>query len=364
MLHSKLTLVEKAMQKGDNGNFKLEPFTIPIPGETTKLEGYTIRPSDGYDGYYYNETIPKEKIVLHFTAGHLRGDITSLMFKDRGHVSVPFVIARDGTIYQLFSSGAWSYHLGRKAIGGNGSQSKKSIGIEMSNYGPLTMVEGKLETIYSRMKNPVSGKVGKKDVYCTKQDKDLYVKLDSPYRGEQYFATYTDAQYNSLILLLRYLTAQYEIPREFLDESIRYDATEAVVDFKGIVTHANYRISGKWDIGPAFDWDKVIGGLSADSFTEESKIQMAIEAEKAKLKTARRALTQAQNKVDAILQKITELEETPPQIAASRSLGGFSKLNSEKAIEKALPKKKKTKGVDHYNGEGPNEDNGMAQFYM
>jgi N-acetylmuramoyl-L-alanine amidase len=36
--------------------------------------------------------------------------------------------------------------------------------------------------------------------------------------------------------------------------------------FRGIVSHINYRESGKWDIGHAFDWNRVIHGVQADEF--------------------------------------------------------------------------------------------------
>ncbi len=36
-----------------------------------------------------------------------------------------------------------------------------------------------------------------------------------------------------------------------------------VATFKGITTHVNYQPEsyGKWDIGPAFDWTRVMAGV-------------------------------------------------------------------------------------------------------
>ncbi|HRQ49305.1 MAG TPA: hypothetical protein PLR74_02135, partial [Agriterribacter sp.] len=73
-------------------------------------------------------------------------------------------------------------------------------------------------------------------------------------------------QMDSLVILLRYLTAQYNIPRAFLPEPQRYQATQDVLSFKGIVSHINYRPTGKWDIGPAFDWNGLIAGVQAPVF--------------------------------------------------------------------------------------------------
>ncbi len=47
----------------------------------------------------------------------------------------------------------------------------------------------------------------------------------------------------------------------------RFEGTKDVLSFKGIVSHINYRPSGKWDIGPAFDWATMIEGVQAAQYT-------------------------------------------------------------------------------------------------
>lgn len=204
--------------------------------------------------YYFEEEHPKERIVLHYTAGYLKGDIAQLS-RQSVEVSVPFVIARSGLIYNLWKSKYWSYHLGPGAVGGNTLMSQRSIGIEMSNIGFLRKkAGGLLHTVY-----------GKDDVYCKESETAYYEKLPASYRGERYYAKFTGAQYNSLILLLRYLTARFNIPRSLVPPVKRFEvfgsATEAE-NFRGICSHVNFRASGKWDIGPAFDWGRVARGLN------------------------------------------------------------------------------------------------------
>ncbi|MDX2283214.1 MAG: N-acetylmuramoyl-L-alanine amidase [Bacteroidia bacterium] len=264
MTHQQVADVESAFrQNGLDGRYLLEAFDLEIPRSTSlRLRGFTCRPASGFAGYYVNEKPGKEKIVLHFTAGHLRGDIQVLSSEERGKVSVAFVVARDGTIYQLFSSAAWSYHLGRGAAGGNEAQSKISIGIEISNYGPLTLNGRSLETAYSTAEKP--------DVYCTLDDTGLYHELAQPFRGYRYYAAYTGAQYDALIVLLRYLTATYAIPAEFLPESQRMETTEQAASFRGILSHVNFR-TDKSDIGPAFDWARVIAGVQAAEYIPEER---------------------------------------------------------------------------------------------
>ena len=172
--------------------------SIEIFAEDAFMHYVEARPENADESYFYRTRYEKKQIVLHYTIGYLKGDIATLS-KHRYHVSVPFVIGRNGSIYNLFPSYYWSYHLGRGAIGGNAAQSKKTIAIELSNIGPLLREGNDLVTIYG-------------DVYCT-LDQERYYWRQS-FRGYDYFATFTEAQYQALIVLLRYLTARYEIPRE------------------------------------------------------------------------------------------------------------------------------------------------------
>ncbi|RYZ53648.1 MAG: hypothetical protein EOP49_06880 [Sphingobacteriales bacterium] len=248
---------------GNRGEFTFRKISVPVKGENLTLDGMFCTPVKR-SGYFFTSEHAKERIVLHFTAGHIRSDMGALT-RNNFHVSTPFVISRNGTVYQLYSSRFWSGNIG-KGIGNTGNaEDKKTIGIEISNYGYLTEKDGNLETIYSRAKDD-QGRVAPVDVYCSLAEKDAYQKISSPFRGHSFYATFTNEQYESLIVLLRYLTAQYHIPRQFMPEPKRFLPTNDVITFKGIVSHVNYRDSGKWDIGPSFDWNRVIRGVQAASF--------------------------------------------------------------------------------------------------
>ncbi len=249
-------------QKFAHRYFQLSSFILQSPNEA-RVCGHDCQPKDGYQGYYEAEPVKKDQIVLHFTVGNLKSDINKLTPQKKGEpkwrVSVPFLVARDGQVIRLFNERYWSHHLGKGTIGGNEYSSKRSIAIELSNYGPLIKVGNNLETVYSRPKKDPNHI----DVYCSLDETARYVKLKKPFKGYQYFATFTDEQYESLIQLLRILTEKYDIPREFLDESLRYQAHELTANFNGILSHLNFRPTGKWDIGPAFDWDRIIKGVQA-----------------------------------------------------------------------------------------------------
>lgn len=348
MHYSKLAAREEKFQ--DTGvaagrKFKLAQFELPIKGEDLKLQGYTVRPANDYDGYYYKQRYAKKKIVTHFTVGHLQGDINSLTNPQRGHVSTAFVLGRDGTVYQLFQSYFWSYHLGRGAIGGNGTNSKFSVGIEISNYGPLIKRGDNLETIYSKREGH--------DVYCSLEDTDQYIELDEPYRGYKYYTTFTDEQYDSLIVLLRYLTARYDIPRAFIEENKRYEATSENANFKGIQTHVHYR-KDKVDIGPAFDWDRVIAGVTAETYTNNP-----FEKKVADLKAVVADLEKQLKKAKEDLM-FAEQDYEDSLAAGSRSVDGTPDNRDEKDVDSLFRRRTLDAGEDGYFS----EEMDKSVFYM
>ena len=115
--------------------------TIPAGSSTI----YSIRPTD--QTYFYQQTTAKKSICLHFTVGNIMSDI-DVLSKPGNHVSVSYVVDRSGRIYELFPDNYWSYHLGSGTIGGNAAMSKQTIGIEISNYGPLDASGTKLLDAY------------------------------------------------------------------------------------------------------------------------------------------------------------------------------------------------------------------------
>lgn len=339
----------KATGKALGKEFELKPFSIPIPDEDITLDGMTCRPQNGFTGYFYNEKHPKKKIVLHFTVGHLKGDLLSLTSESRGHVSTAFVVARDGIVYQLFSSAAWSYHLGRNAQGGNGNQSKISIGIEISNYGPLTKKGNELHTAYS--------KANRKDVYCTLDDTDQYIKLPRSYRGYQYYTNYTNEQYHAIIVLLRYLTKTYDIPRKFVDEANRFKTTRSnSADFEGITSHVNFR-SDKFDIGPAFDWERVIEGVTADTYGG-NPLEDAVKKAEQQVAAAQQAVAEANAALvaaEAVLEAAQNALEDSEVVSRNASI-----LSSEDA----MPELTSRGEIIEYGEDGPEPfDIDKSPFY-
>jgi len=230
---------------GSGKKFILKEGTFSIKGTAETIKIMDCARENGDKSFYYQEETAKKKVVLHFTMGYLKGDIATLT---RQHVSVPFVIGRNGVIYNLFASKYWSYHLGPGAMGGNTAMSRECIGIEISNIGPLKKIGDNLVTTYSDT-----------DIYCSLAETQFYTKLNTRYRGFEYFATYTPAQYEAIRQLLKFLCAKYNLPKNFVNEPARYEVMteDGFRNFTGIVSHVNCR-KDKVDIGPAFEWAKIM----------------------------------------------------------------------------------------------------------
>ena len=187
-------------------------------------------------------------IVLHHTSGYLKGDLATLV-KTGNHVNVAYLASREGTIFHLFDETKnWGYHLGPGCVGGNTVLSKATIAIEMSNIGALYLQGSDLMTGYG-------------DKYCGLDETQFYSKLPTPFRGTQYYATYTQEQVNAVAILVKHLCSTYGIPQQMIPNGKMYEtfASDAeALAWRGISSHVNYRPTGKNDVGPVFPWDKLL----------------------------------------------------------------------------------------------------------
>lgn len=205
--------------------------TIDI-GNGVKI--YSIRPD--FDSYYYATKTAKKSICLHFTVGYIKSDTTSLSTRDN-HVSVSYVVDRCGRIYEMFPDTEWSYHLGSGAVGGNGAMSKQSIGIEISNYGPLKLSGESLLDAY-------------KNEYCKVSETEYYYKQS--YRGYEYFASMTDVQVDAVVALVKYLGRKHDIPMNFKPDDAPFASNAEALAFKGVFYHTNVRKDKfDWPFGPS-----------------------------------------------------------------------------------------------------------------
>jgi len=225
---------------------------VDARGEKWKDHGQGVIPGTrkirkSYDSYYYREETFKKRIFLHATHGPLSTDAGNLSKKNY-HVSTSYLVARDGTVYELFDPKYWSYHIGssqKRGTWSNKTISSTSIGIEMSNWLWLREHPSKPDILLDAWDFP----------YCMKSDLDHY--KETSYRGHKYYATFTDAQYRAVDTLLLRLCRKFEIPHTFLKGKDKYKLFHDVPHV-GILSHANLR-PDKIDVGPVFDYGRIAG---------------------------------------------------------------------------------------------------------
>ena len=99
-------------------------------------------------GQYFPDLTAKKFVVWHGTAGRtLHTPVSGRPGKattsidgwnlNADRVGAPWLVDRDGTIYETFNDSAWIYHLGLK--GTKGRYDKQSVAIEFANEGPLDL---------------------------------------------------------------------------------------------------------------------------------------------------------------------------------------------------------------------------------
>ena len=196
---------------------------------------------------YFKQEVKKNQIVLHHTAGNSSGVTTIQNWNedDRGRIATCVTISGngvskntvDGEICQAFSSKYWGYHLGLKqdVFRAKGLPYKSldpiAIGIEICNWGPLTMKGGKFYNYVDR-EVPV-------DQVCA---------LEKPYKGYSFYHAYTDAQIESVRQLLIYWNEVHGIDLAY-NEDIWDVSVRALKGENGVFTHNSYR-KDKSDVSP------------------------------------------------------------------------------------------------------------------
>jgi N-acetyl-anhydromuramyl-L-alanine amidase AmpD len=181
---------------------------------------------------FFTEKCVKTQIVLHHTVsrkgyGKNVKDGFSID-KGKSKIAVPYILDADGTIYEIYSPENWSYHLGIPHID-NVSLCKKSIAIEIVNEGTLQ-------------------KKGEDYFWFDGKYKYLGEIFFADWRGEKYFAKYTNEQVIVLAELIKELCNKFNIKKDLItnfDYDIKYTKHE------GIINHANVRLD-KTDLHPGF----------------------------------------------------------------------------------------------------------------
>jgi len=236
------------------------------------IDGLKIYDNLLTDGEYYKEETSKNTLWLHHTAGGSRPDWSIGSWEkdyqkdDNGNpildtngspeslrVATSYVIGRkssssddkfwDGRILRAFDDKFWAYHLGISKNSKN--LNSRSIGIEICNYGPLSM--RKDGTFYNYVNKPIR--------------ENEVVELSNPFRGYKYWEKYTELQLENLRKLILHLSDKWGIQYEkgIYDENW-FEYNDRWFSTGGLRTHTQVR-KDKFDLFPQPELIQVLNSI-------------------------------------------------------------------------------------------------------
>lgn len=204
------------------------------------------------DKQYFKEVHPKKIIVLHHTVSGpgVTGDV-NWWEKTPEKVGTPFIIDRDGEVFQVFDEKYWIHHLGITSNQLRQFQSSTtnirlnqlSIGIELDSWGGLVEKGGKFFTSTGK-------EIPAENV----------ITYDKPYRGYKHYEKYTKFQIIALRKLITFLCEKYGIKPYYFEEMFEFNR-KAINGYHGIWSHTSYR-PDKNDIHPQPDLIEMLKSLS------------------------------------------------------------------------------------------------------
>lgn len=193
-------------------------------------------------GQFIAQVTPKRNITLHHTVSSTARSALTWWDMDPARVATPFVLEKDGRVFQAFDEKYWAYHLGLKHTR-NEELNKCSIPIEIVNEGPLIKAaDGSFRWNFGPARpqgSPYKGEV---------------FTASKPWRGFQYWAAYTPEQYAALSELVQWLLVIYNLPPTI---AITDKCNVFIPDQYTIYAHHHVR-ADKTDVSPAFDYSKLI----------------------------------------------------------------------------------------------------------
>jgi len=198
------------------------------------------------EGKYFKEETPKNLIILHFTAGSTASGAFQSWISQKINIGTPYILDLDGTVYETFDPKYWAYHLGVTGKAQNHKHDKRSVPIEVVNFGPLKMVG---EDLCSWPKDY-------KQKFCKATETNKFVK--TKFRTFDYFAAFTPEQKAALPELVKFISTTFSIPMTLpSDEKKTAFDLDYFDNWAGIAAHQNFR-ADKTDIGPAWDWNLLL----------------------------------------------------------------------------------------------------------
>lgn len=205
------------------------------------------------NGQYFPTPSEKSNIFLHHTAGMTAAGAWGWWEQTPDQIGVPYIIDRNGDIFECFDPKSWAYHLGVK--GQAHDDEKFSIGIEIVAAGHLY---GEHKNMFMPLyPNTTSAKEIPADDICV---------LEKPFVGNINYHAYSDEQIISLCQLLGQIKVEYPqipFPKEFTTAMLEYDPKNIEAMTKGVLKGIYGHHSVRADKDDLFPQPNLIMALDA-----------------------------------------------------------------------------------------------------
>lgn len=145
--------------------------------------------------------------------------------------TAPYSIDLDGSIYEHYSPKFYSKFTDNDII------NKKTIPILLVNQGWAIRRNKSYFDCYDKL---IKGYV-----------------IEQKWRNHKFWVKYTDEQFNSLFILIRYLCNEYNIPFNIIEDNLYKD----IKNFNGIIYRSNY-YQHSTDLSPAFEYEKLYNKIN------------------------------------------------------------------------------------------------------
>lgn len=178
------------------------------------------------ENQYYKQAFSKTSIFLHHTAGGSAASSIAYWASNPEHIATPYLIDRDGIIYECYDPNYWAYSLGVK---GNSQIERSAIPIEICSYGNLVLKDGRFLNWTGKEVKP-----------------DKVIKCS--FRGFDYYEKYTDEQIKALYELLPFLVSKFNLKLQS-DKTNFFEFQNPNKLLPGIWSHSTVR-KDKVDIFP------------------------------------------------------------------------------------------------------------------
>jgi hypothetical protein len=200
-------------------------------------------------GQFFPDPIAKKYVVWHGTAGRTAhtpvsgrpGKATTSIDgwnRNADRVGAPWLVDRDGTIYQTFDDSGWIYHLG--LAGTQGRYDRRSVAIEFANEGPLEPDGEQLHAF---------GKITPNTLYTGPL-------LAQKWRGFDLFAQLDEPQVDAGLALTLDICRRHHIDPVFYYPSTTFDFPRCF-QVATILCHSNCRADKTDLILPDWVYEKV-----------------------------------------------------------------------------------------------------------